>query len=80
MNLEKIILEKDATKLVNNDDDKCLESNNICPICVDSAVNTHLLPCQHLICRNCYLQCISGNKLCPFCRVKIKGIKEDKNC
>ena len=84
MNLEKIILEKDATKLINNDDDnnnnKSLENNNLCPICVDSVVNTHLLPCQHLICRNCYLQCISGNKLCPFCRVKIKGIKEYKNC
>ena len=80
INLEKIILEKDATKLINNDDDKSSESNNLCPICFDSIVNIHLLPCEHLICRNCYLQCISGNKLCPFCRIKIKGTKEDKNC
>ena len=43
INLEKIILEKDATKLINNDDDKSSESNNLCPICFDSIVNIHLL-------------------------------------
>ena len=80
MSLENIILEKDAIKLIYNDDNKSFESNNLCPICFDSVINTHLLPCQHLICRNCYLQCISGNKLCPFCRIKIKGTKEEKNC
>ena len=80
MSLENIILEKDAFKLIYNDDNKSFESNNLCPICFDSVINTHLLPCQHLICRNCYLQCMSGNKLCPFCRIKIKGTKEEKNC
>ena len=76
--LEIIIPEKDTIKLNNNNNDESLENNNLCPICVDSVANAHLLPCQHLICKNCYLQCLSGNKLCPFCRIKIKGIKEDK--
>ena len=79
LSLKKIIPEKEVIKLIDNNNDKSFENNNLCPICVDSAVNTHLLPCNHLICRNCYLQCLSGNKLCPFCRNEIKGIKEDKN-
>ena len=80
ISLEKIIPEKDVINLNNNDDSKSFGNNNLCPICFDSAANNHLLPCKHLICKNCYLQCISGNKLCPFCRIKIKGTKEDKNC
>ena len=77
--LEKIISEKDIIKLNNiNNNDESLENDNFCPICIDSVANAHLLPCQHLICKNCFLQCLSGNKLCPFCRIKIKGIKEDK--
>ena len=79
VDLEKIIPEKEVTKITNDNIDKSFENNKLCLICVDSTVNIHLLPCNHLICRNCYLQCLSGNKLCPFCRITIKGIKEDKN-
>ena len=55
-----------------------LKSNekNMCPICIDSIIDTHILPCEHEICRNCFLQCLSGNKVCPFCRTEIQGIKE----
>ena len=80
ISLEAIIPEKDVIKLINNNnDDKSFENNNLCPICFDSVVDTHLLPCEHLICRNCYLQYISMKKLCPFCRIKIEGTKENKN-
>ena len=79
--LEKIIPEKEITKLINNnnDNDKSFKNNYLCPICADSTVNIHLLPCNHLICKNCYLQCLYGNKQCPFCRIVIKGIKEDES-
>ena len=53
--------------------------NNLCPICSDSIIDTHLLSCEHAICRNCLYQQIFENNVCPFCRVKIKGIKEDPN-
>ena len=53
--------------------------NNLCSICADSAIDTHLVPCDHSLCRNCLFQCLSENKTCPFCRVEIKGIKEDPN-
>jgi len=51
--------------------------NNLCSICADSAIDTHLMPCEHSLCRNCFFQCLSENKTCPFCRVEIKGIKEE---
>ena len=52
---------------------------NLCSICADSVIDTHLLPCGHSLCRNCLFQYLSENKVCPFCRVEIKGIKEDPN-
>ena len=55
------------------------KDKNLCPICSDSVIDTYILPCEHSICRNCLLSMISGNKVCPFCRTEIKGIKEDKN-
>ena len=79
VDLEKIIPENEVIKLISDSNNKSIENNRLCPICVDSANNIHLLPCNHLICRNCYLQCLSSNELCPFCRIAIKGIKEDNN-
>ena len=86
--IEKIIPEEKTIKLNNND----IENNgaevtrsgnkvekNICPICADSVIDTHILPCEHSICRNCLFHYLSENKVCPFCRVEIKGIKEDPN-
>ena len=86
--LETIIPEEETLKSINN-----FTSNNgtevtrsgtkieqnICPICADSIIDTHLLPCEHSICRNCLFHYLSENKICPFCRVEIKGIKEDPN-
>ena len=55
------------------------EENNLCPICSDTVINSHLIPCNHGICRNCLYQQIFINKHCPFCRIEIKGITEDPN-
>jgi hypothetical protein len=78
--LEKLIPEEKAKKLINNENSGIKsEDKNLCPICADAKVDTHILPCEHSICRNCFFQCLSGNKVCPFCRVKIQGIKEDNN-
>ena len=82
VNLEKIIPEEEVIKnVINTSENSALktEEKNICSICADSTIDTHILPCEHSICRNCFYQCLSGNKACPFCRVQIQGIKEDKN-
>ena len=83
--LEKIVPEEQTTKLINikNSNNENSESKpddkNICPICADGIIDTHIIPCDHSICRNCLFQCLSDKKGCPFCRVEIQGIKEDKN-
>ena len=82
--LEKLVPEEETTKIININNTNVnsalkLDDKNICPICADSNIDTHILPCEHAICRNCLFQCLSGNKVCPFCRVQIKGIKEDQN-
>ena len=79
--LEKLIPEEETTKdiNINSNGNSALKSEdkNLCNICADSIVDTHIIPCEHSICRNCLFQCLSGNKICPFCRVAIQGIKED---
>ena len=86
--IEKIVPEEQTIKLNNNyienNGKEGIRSgtkveNNICPMCADSVVDTHILPCGHSICRNCLFHYLSENKVCPFCRVEIKGIKEDPN-
>ena len=82
--LEKIVKEEETIKSINineiaGNSDLKSSRNNICPICIDSTVDTHMLPCGHSICRNCFFQCLSVNKSCPFCRAKIQGIEEDRN-
>ena len=86
--LERIIPEEETLKSINsitiNNGTESTRSgtkidNNICPICADSIIDTHILPCEHSLCRNCLFQYLSENKICPFCRVEIKGIKEDPN-
>ena len=52
---------------------------NKCHLCSDTDIDTHLIPCDHSLCRNCLIRCLSEKKVCPFCRVEIKGIKEDPN-
>ena len=80
-NLEQIVPEEDTIKNIidSNSNSSTKIKKNICPICADSVIDTHILPCEHSICRNCLIQCLSENKICPFCRVKVIGIKEDKN-
>ena len=73
---EEETIEKNSIKLQNNNNE---ENNDICPICADSKKDTHLIPCDHAICRNCIYQHLFENKFCPFCRFEIKGIKEDPN-
>ena len=81
--LEKLVPEEDVKTKIDIDNDKeMIKSgnkidNNLCSICADSAIDTHLIPCEHSLCRNCFFQCLSENKTCPFCRVEIKGIKEE---
>ena len=80
--LQDIIPEEKTIKLINNNLNKESETKigkNICLICADSVIDTHILPCGHSICRNCLFQNLSESKLCPFCRKEIKGIKEDPN-
>ena len=86
--IEKICPEEEILKMNNNDllnqDTEVTRSGtkiekNICTICSDSIVDTHILPCEHSICRNCLFHYLSENKVCPYCRVEIKGIKEDPN-
>ena len=84
MNLEKLVPEEETTKLINikaspGNSELKIDEKNLCQICADSVIDTHIIPCDHSICRNCLFQCLSGNKSCPFCRVQIQGIKEDKN-
>ena len=87
-NLENLVPEEQTEKLIvykiNNGIEVTGSGNkindkNICLICADSVIDTHILPCEHQICRNCLLQYLSENKVCPFCRIEIKGIKEDPN-
>ena len=82
--LEKIIPEEDTVKpiIINNNWKESTvngkkNGRDICPICDDSIIDTHILPCEHSICRNCLVR-LTDNK-CPFCRNKIEGIKEDPN-
>ena len=82
--LDSLVSENETKKLISNVNsprNSGIQSKdkNLCPICSDSVIDTHILPCDHSICRNCLLRMISGNKVCPFCRTEIKGIKEDKN-
>ena len=82
--LEKLVPEELTMKLMNikstpGNSEVKLDEKNLCQICADSVIDTHIVPCDHSICRNCLFQCLSGNKLCPFCRVQIQGIKEDKD-
>ena len=86
--IEKMIPEENTIKsidieLMNNITETTKSGNkiekNLCLICADSVIDTHILPCEHSICRNCLFQYLSENKVCPFCRVEIKGIKEDPN-
>ena len=84
--LEKIVPEEETVKFINiNVNGKCTtlsgtkSKKNICHICADSIIDTHLLPCEHSICRNCLIHYLSENKVCPFCRITIEGIKEDPN-
>ena len=86
--LEQIVSEENTIESIFNDamineigvskSGKKIEKN-ICSICTYAVIDTHILPCEHSVCRNCFLKCISENKVCPFCRVDIKGIKEDPN-
>ena len=86
--LEQIVSEENTIESIFNDamineigvskSGKKIEKN-ICSICTYAVIDTHILPCEHSVCRNCFLKCISENKVCPFCRVNIKGIKEDTN-
>ena len=81
--LEKLVPEEEVKTKIDIDIDKEMTKsgnkidNNLCSICADSTIDTHLIPCDHSLCRNCFFQCLSENKTCPFCRVEIKGIKED---
>ena len=82
--LEEILPEEQTFQLFNINKPPInseinLDYQNLCPICFFSKIDTHILPCGHEICRNCFFQCLSGNKICPFCRKKINGIKEDTN-
>ena len=82
--LDSLVSENETKKLISNVNsprNSGIQSKdkNLCPICSDSVIDTHILPCEHSICRNCLLRMISGNKVCPFCRTEIKGIKEDTN-
>ena len=81
--LEKLVPEEEVKEKIDIDKGMTKSGtkieNNLCCICADSAIDTHLIPCDHSLCKNCLFQCISENKACPFCRVEIKGIKEDPN-
>ena len=81
--LEKIVPEEETININENEKEIILNGKkidkNICPICKDSTTDTHIMPCEHSICRNCLVHCLSENLVCPFCRIQIEGIKEDPN-
>jgi hypothetical protein len=83
--LEKLVPEEEVINKIDIDNNKEMTKSgriieiNLCNICSDSVINTHLIPCDHSLCRTCFFQCLSENKSCPFCRAEIKGIKEDPN-
>ena len=78
--LEKLIPEEETLKQEDIEkNNNSINNKNLCPICSDSTIDTHIMPCGHEICRNCLYQYLFEKKVCPFCRVEIKGIKEDTN-
>ena len=77
---EKIVAEEDLKQNeINTKRENNSKEDNLCLICSDSVINSHLIPCNHAICRNCLYQQLFINRQCPFCRIEIKGIKEDPN-
>ena len=83
--MEKLVPEEEVINKIDIDNNKEMTKSgriieiNLCNICSDNKIDTHLMPCEHTLCRTCLFQCLSENKACPFCRVEIKGIKEDPN-
>ena len=83
--LEKLVPEEEVINKIDFDNNKEMTKSgriieiNLCNICSASVIDTHLVPCNHPLCRNCLIRHLSENKNCPFCRAEIKGIKEDPN-
>ena len=83
--LEKLVPEEEVIIKIDIDNNKEMTKSgriieiNLCNICSDNKIDTHLMPCEHSLCRTCLFQCLSENKVCPYCRAVIKGIKEDPN-
>ena len=81
------LCKEEETKNLNEIDTNSIEENerNLCPICLsDDKTNfVHINDCGHEI----HLECLKkqlqshsfSSKKCPFCRRRIKGIKEDPN-
>ena len=48
-----------------------------CPICFEVPVENTKFPCQHSICRECFLKCLNAGKKieCPLCRFIIVEIQ-----
>ena len=83
--MEKLVPEEEVIIKIDIDNNKEMTKSgriieiNLCNICSDNKIDTHLMPCEHSLCRTCLFQCLSENKVCPYCRAVIKGIKEDPN-
>ena len=83
--LEKLVPEEEVINKIEVDNNNEMTKSgriieiNLCNICSESVIDTHLVPCNHPLCRNCLFQCLSENKNCPFCRAEIIGIREDPN-
>lgn len=45
-----------------------------CPVCLDEECSTYTTTCEHMLCGGCYE--MLPNKVCPMCRIPIRGVKE----
>ena len=67
----KVVIEKTSHAV------DCSEDGESCPICYDSPMNSIILPCGHLICKDCAYHWLKTSSQCPFCRepnVKVRQI------
>ena len=49
-------------------DAKTIIGTNQCAVCYEELIEPKLLPCGHIFCYSCLIQCASIKKLCPLCR------------
>ena len=66
--------EAEAHRFTTNDPLNDGFNGDRCPVCLDEDCSTYTTTCEHMLCGGCYDQL--PNKVCPMCRIPIRGVKE----